>query len=154
MQRRRASIHDQALHLILKQKPRHPIFCSYPWSYSYIYSPQLLTKGQHSNVYLLVKSELKPGSPCLFSLGQSWKGPVCAEGVRFGDLRIRALALTGEIVLSASWGHNLQMSLLWFVAKCDGAEMKISTYRSETSLVSQKRVEGPLQVRDNVLPPE
>lgn len=80
-------------------------------------------------------------------------GPVCVKRVQFGELRIRSLPFTGEIVLLASQGHNLPISLSWFVAKCEMFEIKISTSKSET-MVSQKRVEGPLQVSDNILPLE
>ena len=65
------------------------------------------------------------------------------EGVRFGDLRIGSLLFADDVVLLASSGRDLQLSLERFAAECEAAGMRISTSKS-----SRKRVEYPLRVRN------
>ena len=74
------------------------------------------------------------------------------EGVRFGDLRIGSLLFADDVVLLASSGHDLQLLLDWFAAEWEAAGMKISTSKSETMVLSRKRVECPLRVRNEILP--
>ena len=63
------------------------------------------------------------------------------EGVRLGDLRIGSLLFADDVVLLASSGRDLQLSLERFAAECQAAEMRIRTSKSETMVLSQKRVE-------------
>ena len=49
------------------------------------------------------------------------------EGVRFGDLRIGSLLFADDVVLLASSGRDLQLSLERFAAECEAAGMRIST---------------------------
>ena len=63
------------------------------------------------------------------------------EGVRFGDLRIGSLLFADDVVLLASSGRDLQLSLEQFAAECEAAGMRIGTSKSETMVLSRKRVE-------------
>uniref|UniRef100_A0A8C6KHS8 Reverse transcriptase domain-containing protein n=1 Tax=Nothobranchius furzeri TaxID=105023 RepID=A0A8C6KHS8_NOTFU len=74
------------------------------------------------------------------------------EGIRFGGLRIRSLLFADDVVLLASSERDLQLSLEWFGAECEAAGMRISSSKSETMVLIQKRVECLLWVRDEVLP--
>ena len=74
------------------------------------------------------------------------------EGVRFGDLRIMSLLFADDVVLLASSGRDRQLSLERFAAKCEAGGMRISTSKSETMVLSRKRVERPLQVGNEILP--
>ena len=74
------------------------------------------------------------------------------EGVQFGDLRIRSLLFADDVVLLASSGRDLQLSLERFAAECEAAGMRISTSKSETMVLSWKRVECPLRVGNEILP--
>ena len=73
------------------------------------------------------------------------------EGVRFGDLRIGSLLFADNVVLLASSGRDLQLSLERFAAECEAAGMRISTSRSETMVLSRKRVECSLRVGNEIL---
>ena len=68
------------------------------------------------------------------------------EGVRFGDLRIGSLLFADDVVLLASSDRDLQLSLDRFTAECEVAGMRISTSKSESMVLNQKRVE------DEILP--
>uniref|UniRef100_A0A8C6LRX0 Reverse transcriptase domain-containing protein n=1 Tax=Nothobranchius furzeri TaxID=105023 RepID=A0A8C6LRX0_NOTFU len=74
------------------------------------------------------------------------------EGIRFGGLRIRSLLFADDVVLLASSERDLQLSLERFAAECEAAGMRISSSKSETMVLIQKRVECLLRVRDEVLP--
>jgi len=74
------------------------------------------------------------------------------EGVRFGNLRIGSRFFVDDVVLLASSGRDLQLSLKWFAAECEVAGMRISTSKSETMVLGQKRVECPLRVGNEILP--
>uniref|UniRef100_A0A3B3QX38 Reverse transcriptase domain-containing protein n=1 Tax=Paramormyrops kingsleyae TaxID=1676925 RepID=A0A3B3QX38_9TELE len=74
------------------------------------------------------------------------------EGVRFGDIRIRSLLFADDVALLASSDRDLRLSLEQFAAECEEAGMKISTSKSETMVLSWKRVECSLQVGEEVLP--
>ena len=74
------------------------------------------------------------------------------EGVRFGDLRIPSLLFADDVVLLASSCQDLQLSLDRFAAECEAVGMRISTSKSESMVLSRKRVECTLRVRDEVLP--
>ena len=74
------------------------------------------------------------------------------EGVRFGDLRIGSLLFADDVVLLASSGRDLQLSLEQFAAECEAARMRIGTSKSETMVLSRKRVECSLRVGNEILP--
>ena len=74
------------------------------------------------------------------------------EGVRFGDLRIGSLPFADDVVMLALSGCDLQLSLERFAAECEAAGMRISTTKSETMVLSRKRVECPLRVGNEILP--
>ncbi|XP_077441792.1 uncharacterized protein LOC144063805 [Vanacampus margaritifer] len=59
---------------------------------------------------------------------------------------------TNDVVLLASSSRDLQLSLELFAAECEAVEMKISTSKSQTMVLSQKSVECPLRVGDEILP--
>ena len=58
-------------------------------------------------------------------------------GVQFVNLKIRALLFADDVVLVALSVQNLQLSLDWFAAKCEGARMRISASKSEAMVLSQ-----------------
>lgn len=95
-----------------------------------------------------------PLSPILFItfMDRISRRSLGVEGVRFGDLRIKSLLFADDVVLLASSGRDLQLSLDRFAAKCEAAGMKISTSKSETMVLSRKRVACPLRIGDEVLP--
>ena len=68
------------------------------------------------------------------------------------DLRIGSLLFADDVVLLASSGRDLRPSLERFAAKCEAAGMRISTSKSETMVLSWKRVECPLRVGNEILP--
>ncbi|TKS64956.1 LINE-1 reverse transcriptase -like protein [Collichthys lucidus] len=74
------------------------------------------------------------------------------EGLRFGGLRIGSLLFADDLVLLASSERDLQLSLEQFAAECEAAGMRISTSKSETMVLSRKRVECSLRVGDEILP--
>ena len=74
------------------------------------------------------------------------------EGVQFGDLRIGSLLFADDVVLLASSGRDLQLSLERFAAECEATGMRISTSTSETMVLSWKRVECSLRVGNEILP--
>ncbi|XP_061625696.1 probable ATP-dependent RNA helicase DDX17 isoform X2 [Phyllopteryx taeniolatus] len=57
-----------------------------------------------------------------------------------------------DVVLLASSSRDLQVSLEQFAAECEAAGMRISTSKSETVVLSRKRVAFLLQVGDEILP--
>ncbi|KAM4534591.1 uncharacterized protein V3H82_024506 [Fundulus diaphanus] len=57
-----------------------------------------------------------------------------------------------DVVLLASSGRDLQLSLERFAAECEAAGMKISASKSETMVLNRKRVECLLRVGEDVLP--
>lgn len=52
-------------------------------------------------------------------------------GKIFSGLWIPSLLFADDVVLLISSCHYLQLSLEWFAAQCEAAEMKISTSKSE-----------------------
>ena len=56
------------------------------------------------------------------------------------------------MVLLASSGRDLQLSLDRFAAECEAAGMRISTSKSESMVLNRKRVECTLRVGDEILP--
>ena len=56
------------------------------------------------------------------------------------------------MVLLASSGRDLQLSLERFAAECEAVGMRISTSKSETMVLSRKRVECSLRVGNEILP--
>uniref|UniRef100_A0A3Q3CXU9 Reverse transcriptase domain-containing protein n=1 Tax=Haplochromis burtoni TaxID=8153 RepID=A0A3Q3CXU9_HAPBU len=75
-----------------------------------------------------------------------------AEGFHFGGLRISSLLFTDDVVLLASSGDGLQFALERFAAECEAVGMRITTSKSEATVLSRKKVECPLRVRDETLP--
>ena len=74
------------------------------------------------------------------------------EGFQFGGLRISSLLFADDVVLLAPSDGDLQLSLELFAAECEVAGMRISTSKSETMVLSWKRVGCSLQVVSEVLP--
>ncbi|KAM4590384.1 uncharacterized protein V3H82_004354 [Fundulus diaphanus] len=90
-------------------------------------------------------------------VGLCWLTRLCniaqgVEGIRFGGLRIASLLFADDVVLLASSGRDLQLSLERFAAECEAAGMKISASKSETMVLNRKRVECLLRVGEDVLP--
>ncbi len=69
--------------------------------------------------------------------------------MQFGGLRISSLLFADDVVLTASLLCDLQHSLDWFLAECEG--LKISSSKSEAVVLSRKPVYC-LQVWDESLP--
>ncbi|XP_061676240.1 forkhead box protein J2 isoform X3 [Syngnathoides biaculeatus] len=57
-----------------------------------------------------------------------------------------------DVVLLAASNRDLQRSLQRFVAECEAAAMRICNSKSETMVLSRKRVACPLRVGDEILP--
>nr|XP_049577496.1 glycine receptor subunit alpha-3 isoform X1 [Syngnathus scovelli] len=74
------------------------------------------------------------------------------EGVRFGDLSIAFLLFADDVVLLASSGRDLQLSLERFAAECEAVGMRVSTSKSKSMVLDRKRVECPLRIGDEILP--
>jgi len=70
----------------------------------------------------------------------------------FGDLRIGSLLFADDVVLLASSGRDHQLSLERFAAECEAAGMRIGTSKSETIVLSRKKVECSLRVGNEMLP--
>ena len=68
-----------------------------------------------------------------------------------GDVRIASLIFADDVVLLPSSSRDLQLLLERLVAECEAAGMRISTSKSETMVVSQKRIECALKVLDEVM---
>ena len=75
-----------------------------------------------------------------------------AEGVKFSGLWIPSLLFADDVVLFDSSNSDLHLALGGFAAECEAAGMTISTSQSKASVLSQKRVDGPLQIRGELLP--
>ena len=74
------------------------------------------------------------------------------EGVVWGSLRVSLLLFADDVVLLAPSHECLQHALKQFAAECDAVSMRISTSKSESMVLSQKRIECPLQVEEENLP--
>uniref|UniRef100_A0A3B3QGI4 Reverse transcriptase domain-containing protein n=1 Tax=Paramormyrops kingsleyae TaxID=1676925 RepID=A0A3B3QGI4_9TELE len=112
--------------------------------------------GSKSDSFL-VRVGLRQGcplSPILFItfMDRIYRRSQGVEGVQFGDLRIRSLIFADDVVLLASSDRDLRLSLEQFAVECEAAEMKISTSKSETMVLSRKRVACSLRVGEEVLP--
>ena len=70
----------------------------------------------------------------------------------FGGLGIASLVITDDVVLLASSSSDLQLSLEEFAAECESAGMRSSISKSEVMVLNRKRVDGPLSVREVMLP--
>ena len=70
----------------------------------------------------------------------------------FDHLRIGPLLFADDVVLLVSSSGDFQLSPDWFTAKCEAVGMRISTSKSETMVLSQKRVECSLRFGTDVLP--
>nr|XP_054589619.1 uncharacterized protein LOC129153661 [Nothobranchius furzeri] len=73
-------------------------------------------------------------------------------GINFGGLWIEFLLFADDVVLLASSVRDLPLLLERFAAECEAAGMRISSSKSETMVLSQKRGECLLRDRDEVLP--
>ena len=95
-----------------------------------------------------------PLSPILFIIfmDRISRCSQAVEGVRFGDLRIGSLLFADDVVLLASSGRDLLLSLERFAAECEAAGMRISTSKSKTMVLSRKRVECLLRVGNEIHP--
>ncbi|XP_051931184.1 uncharacterized protein LOC127607121 [Hippocampus zosterae] len=74
------------------------------------------------------------------------------EGVRFGGLSIASLLIADYVILLAPSSSALQFPLERFAAECEAVGMKIGTAKSETMVLSRKRVDCPLRVGEKILP--
>ena len=74
-----------------------------------------------------------------------------AEGVKFGGLRIPSLLFTDDEVLLASSNIDLQPVLRWFALTCEAVGMRISSPKSEQMVLSRKKVDCQLGVREELL---
>ena len=68
------------------------------------------------------------------------------EGVQFGNLRIPSLLFADDVVLLASSYRDVRHALEQFAPKCGAANMRISTSKSDTMVLHQRKVDSPLQV--------
>uniref|UniRef100_A0A669BS49 Reverse transcriptase domain-containing protein n=1 Tax=Oreochromis niloticus TaxID=8128 RepID=A0A669BS49_ORENI len=95
-----------------------------------------------------------PLSPILFIIfiDRISRRSLVAEGFHLGGLRISSLLFSEDVVLLASSGDGLQLALEQFAAECEAVGMRMSTSKSEAMVLSRKRVECPLRVRDKFLP--
>lgn len=126
MQSRGGSIDDQASHPILGQKPRRFIFWPLvfmisflqllPTAFDHRWTEESLSTGKFRAFRLLNAEQVSTSVRSWFIMSEV---RVWQTGVQFVKLRIRSLPFTGEIVLLSSQGHNLPISLLWFVAKSE-----------------------------------
>ncbi|XP_066513109.1 uncharacterized protein [Hoplias malabaricus] len=93
-------------------------------------------------------------SPVLFIIfmDRIYRCSQVAEGVRFGGLRIPCLVFADDVVFLASSSRDLQLLLDQFAAECEAVGMRISTSKSESMVLSRKRVECSLQVGSETLP--
>ncbi|TWW62327.1 R2DM Retrovirus-related Pol polyprotein from type II retrotransposable element [Takifugu flavidus] len=95
-----------------------------------------------------------PLSPVLFITfidrisRRSW----VVEGVEFGGQKISSLLFADDVVLLAPSNRDLQQMLGRFATKCETAGMQISTSKSESMVLAQKKVECLLRVGEEVLP--
>ena len=67
-------------------------------------------------------------------------------------LRVGSLLFADDVVWLASTVCDLQLLLDRFPAECEAFGMRISTSKSEAMVLSQKKVECLLQVREDILP--
>ncbi len=76
------------------------------------------------------------------------------EYLKSGRIYARYTLMTVEddVVLMASSVCDLQHILDLFAAECEAAGMRIGTSKSETMVLSWKRVDCPLWVREELLP--
>lgn len=59
--------------------------------------------------------------------------------------------IADDVVLLTSSGDSLQLALEWFAAECEMVRMRFSTSKSVAIVFSRKKVECPLQVREEFL---
>lgn len=74
------------------------------------------------------------------------------EGGGFSDIRISSQLVADDVVLLASSGHDLQHVLRLSSVECEAAGTRISTFKSETTVLNPKRVECFFWVRNTLLP--
>lgn len=58
----------------------------------------------------------------------------------FSGLGISSLLSTDDVVLLVSSSHDLQLTLVWFAAKCEAVEMTISTSKSGAIILNWQKV--------------
>ncbi|TWW64132.1 hypothetical protein D4764_03G0011400 [Takifugu flavidus] len=66
--------------------------------------------------------------------------------------QIGSLLFADDVVLLASSARDLQRSLDRFAAECEVAGMRISTFKSKAMVLSRKKVECLLRVKEEILP--
>ena len=93
-----------------------------------------------------------PLPPVLVIIFRISRHSQAVEGGKFGYLQIPSLLFVDVIVVLASSNCDLQLSLGLFAVECEAAGMRISNSKTETMVLSQKRVDCPLQVRGELLP--
>lgn len=59
---------------------------------------------------------------------------------RFSGLSISSLLSTDDVVLLVSSSHDLQFTLVWFAAKCEAVEMRISASKSGAIILNWQKV--------------
>ena len=68
------------------------------------------------------------------------------ENVWFGGLKTASLLLAVNMVLLASSDCDLQQELGCSAAKCQAAQMRVSTFKSDAMVLCQKIVDCSLQL--------
>ncbi|TWW74388.1 hypothetical protein D4764_14G0003910 [Takifugu flavidus] len=74
------------------------------------------------------------------------------EGVEFGGRKISSLLFADDVVLLAPLNRDLQQMLGRFATECEAAGMRISTSKSESMVLTRKKVECLLRAGEEVLP--
>ncbi|KAL7857954.1 hypothetical protein AOLI_G00180560 [Acnodon oligacanthus] len=91
-------------------------------------------------------------SPLLFVIFMVSRHSRGQEGIMCGGRRVASLLFADDVVLLAESHGCLQCSLERFAAECEAVGMRISTSKSESMVLSRKRMACSLQVRGKVLP--
>ncbi|TWW70800.1 hypothetical protein D4764_17G0002830 [Takifugu flavidus] len=74
------------------------------------------------------------------------------EGVEFSGRKISSLLFADDVVLLAPSNRDLQQMLGRFATECEVAGMRISTSKSESMVLTRKKIECLLRVGEEVLP--
>ena len=75
-----------------------------------------------------------------------------SAGFQLGGVRSLSLLFADDVVLLAPFVEDLRLSLERFTAECEVAGMRVSTSKSKTMVLSQKRVKSLLLVGSEVRP--
>ncbi len=79
----------------------------------------------------------------MYRISRRSQGP---EGVQFGDHTVLSLLFADDVVLLAPSDQDLRNALRLFAAECEAAGMRISTSKSEATVIRRKKVACLLQV--------